>query len=199
MGLFDKTRILIVLQNAYDKGELAGGYSVAAWRREFRTSRSYRRLKVLIGPELYWISEPGSPIRMCNVCPKVGNGSESKGVPSKKKIRAALKRIRPVWVISCGTLAEGVVRKEWKGNLICVPHPTYRVLTNSLLETGHDILSEGLFYDLYPDTNRFNWGREHPELYEGTTRIALRQGRGSHSIEFLEGGHSITVQIDKAT
>ena len=67
--------ILVVLQNAYDKGALDGGFNPSTWRVEFESSRTgYRLLEVALdGRHTFrW------KIHYTNACPGLGKGAASK-------------------------------------------------------------------------------------------------------------------------
>ena len=133
-------RILVFLQNAYDKGTLAKGWNPTRWRQEFKRSRSGKRLEVLLG----YVGI--NTCRFANIAPGVGNGADSALVPSRRHVRRAIKRVDPKLIIACGdrareTLTDEWGAEEWEGDLVCVPHPTYRLLTNELLEEANKLIA----------------------------------------------------------
>lgn len=97
-----------------------------------------------------------------NTTPKVGEGPSSKLPPEPAHVKNLLQEVNPGVVVAVGLQAEGVLRELWAGDLLCLPHPANRVLTNALLDRARELL-------------------ERP--FRG--RLALRQLRGSVLEEHL--------------
>ena len=92
-------RVLFVLQNAYDKGTLSAGYSPSRWRKEFRTSRTAARLRIMCG---------GTDLmhyRFANTTPDLGEGSGSKLPPIREHVRDAIRHNNLNVVVACGQQA----------------------------------------------------------------------------------------------
>lgn len=151
--------LLVVLQNAYDKGRLQAGarFNPATWRAEFLRSATGSRLRVVL------TNHEDMDIRFCNAAPGIGEGSSSrlKGCPSH--VTKAVERARPDLILACGEVAETTVRTVWSGDMIVMPHPAYRFMTRELLIKVRRELG--------------SWKANHPRL-KVTTRVALRQKRG---------------------
>lgn len=100
-----------------------------------------------------------------NVCPEWGLGVKSRLQPDKAYLIAQFDAFQPDLVIVCGQIAESACLSLWLGNLICMPHPASRSLTNVLLD---DCARTVASFD--------------PKV---ATRLAFRQNKGSHTIELL--------------
>lgn len=149
------TRILVVLQNPYDKGKLST-WNPSTWRQEFERSRAGVRLRREALPS-------GGAIKysFANANPTIGNGARSRFAASPKHIRKALRRVQPDLVLACGRDAEDAIAQTWDGPMIAIPHPSYMCLTNELLRTCRVVLVAWV------------------EAPARALRIALRQRRGS--------------------
>lgn len=167
--------ILICLQNAYAKGLLTERWHPTRWRREFLTSRSGKRLQLILPDDAF--------VHYCNVAPGIGVGPEAILEPSYQHVQRALNRVQPDYVITCGRLAEQVLTQLWDGNLLCIPHPASRVLTNKLLIQTRELLTCLIDYDF----NNFLGEQcsQYQEYLPFIIRIALRQRRGFVEIEEL--------------
>jgi len=152
--------LLVVLQNAYDKGRLRAGerFNPASWRAEFTQSSTGRRLRIVLN------SHDDLDIRYCNAAPGIGKGSRSKLKACPKHVGKAVRRANPNLVLACGELAEKTVRDLWEGDLIVMPHPAYMFLTQDLLLQARRAIRD--------------WKSSYPRPPEVTKRIALRQKRG---------------------
>jgi len=145
--------VLVVLQNAYDRGTLKAGsrFNPAIWRSEFYGTRTWTRLQ-----RIFKKSE--CQLHFTNAAPGIGKGARSSLPISQKNVRDAIRRTNPDVIIACGKSAEETC-VDWKGSLIVLPHPAYMVLTNRLLDRAGKLL------------------RKLP------IRAALRQGQGFINIE----------------
>lgn len=174
MEVAEARRVLVVLQNAYDKGSLGGGWSRARWVKEFSTSRSGCRLSVMLGDNLKWC-------RYANTTPAVGRGPDSVLPPSPAHIRRVLKRVEPLVVVACGRQAEAVCSAEWPGDLLVIPHPTFRVLTDALLAEAGRLLNWRMCWHTQP-------GIVVERVVRGPVcRLLVRQDRGGHTVHALPG------------
>ena len=124
-------RILVVLQNAYTKGDLEDGYHPATWRRELLTSRSGRRLERALPP---------ARVSYTNSSRVVGDGPESVHEADRAHIRRRLRDVDPDVVLACGKVAETAVTAVWSGAVVVIPHPASRSLTNDLLDQAREHL-----------------------------------------------------------
>lgn len=161
-------KILVVLQNAWSS--LArDSWPYESWVKALRASRSGRRLRVLLGDD--WAG-----LRFGNTTPKIATESGQKLVPDLKHLRRLLKCEAPDVVLACGDQAAEVLKTTWRGNLICVPHPASRVLTDYLYTLAR-------------------WCVLHAGLpAPKPTRLQLKQGKGSVQIAVIGG---TTADVDR--
>jgi hypothetical protein len=149
-------KILVLLQNAWAY-EPAEAWQYDSWVLALRASRSGQRLARIFGP--CW-----DQVIFGNTTAKVGQGPDSRLPPDLNHVRALFNTHQPDIVLACGQQAERVASETWPGPLLCIPHPAYRVLKNSLLARAKKLL-----YDERPFT----------------ARTCLRQGRGRFTQEKL--------------
>lgn len=142
-------RLLVLLQNAWARRPMEH-WDHDWWLDALRNCRTGGRLCRVVGED--WVG-----IEFDNTTPKVGVGSNSKLPPDDAHVLALLDRVRPNVVLACGDQAEKTAQRLWGGNLLCIPHPAMRVLTNALLDKARETL----------------YG---PVPFAG--RVALRQGKG---------------------
>ena len=93
--------VLVVLQNAYDKGRLRDGYQYHKWLREFQSSRTGVRLNI--------VTEDLTNVHYTNASPKIGCGPGSILAACKAHLRRAIKRVSPQIILACGAVAERAV------------------------------------------------------------------------------------------
>lgn len=130
--------MIIFLQNAWSPVYAGRQWPRVSWLRALARSRSGQRLKILSdGWECYW-----------NTTPIVGAKPSSVVKPNHTYIERILELEKPQVVVACGLQAEKALRELWKGPLLCVPHPTHRVLTNELYQFARRML-EGGFAERY--------------------------------------------------
>jgi hypothetical protein len=172
-------RVLVVLQNGYyARSELAQGFQYHRWLREFLSSRSGSRMAVMFGGEHVL-----KGLRYCNTTPRLGNGPGSELSPDERHVRRILRRVRPHYTVACGTQAEDVVGRLCDGNVIAIPHPTYRLLTDRLLKAAGDLLAWHAMRNDHPELQIPEWTASwvrNPSL-----RAAVRQRRGQFEIKSL--------------
>lgn len=121
-------KVLAVLQNAWAH-EARPSWRYDSWVRALKRSRSGVRLRRLFGDAF-------EGIVFGNTTPLVGAGPDSVLPPDVGHVRALIGRTKPSVVVALGLQAEGVLKEEWQGPLLCLPHPASRVLTNALLEAA---------------------------------------------------------------
>lgn len=121
-------KLLVVLQNAYDRGGLAGGWHPGRWRAEFEKSHTGKRIRHVLPA-----AAAGWRIHFANACPGIGEGASSKLVPCRRHLLRAIRRVRPDAVLACGAVAESLALAAWDGPLFAVPHPASRVVTHKLM------------------------------------------------------------------
>lgn len=131
----DVTKVLVVLQNAYDVGELRHGFNSSRWLSELRGTLSYSKIIRAIPDDF--------EVRWTNACRGVGQGSSSKLQPYPPKIRKRAVEHRVSSVLACGLVAEQAASEAWDGPILAIPHPACRVLTNGLLDVARALLVAG--------------------------------------------------------
>lgn len=115
---------IVFLQNAWSPVYAGLTWPRASWLRALKNSRSGQRLRLLL-----------DDFEICeNTTPQVGCHSSSVFPPDLDHIRRILKRREPRVVVACGKQAEEALLELWDKALLIVPHPAYRVLTDSLYE-----------------------------------------------------------------
>lgn len=124
--------VLVVLQNAYQRGRLRSGYHPSTWLAELRGSRSGTRLREAL--------PIGAVVRFANASPTMGRTVDSKTSPCARYLRRRIRDARPDVVLACGRVAEATVCSMWRGPLVAVPHPAHRLLTNDLLHRARELL-----------------------------------------------------------
>ena len=97
-SIFRRHAVLVVLQNAYNKGILSGGsrYSFRRWFSEFEQSRSGARLAQMFG----W--ENLRRLHYTNTTPLIGVGPDSQLKVDIAHLHRSLLRIKPRLVVACG-------------------------------------------------------------------------------------------------
>jgi len=166
----DLPKVLVCLQNVYDKGLLETGWHPTRWRQEFKTSRTGHRLSLMLPDDI--------KVHFCNVAPGIGEGPSSLLIPSQRHLKRVLNRTQPDYVVACGRIAEEALLAAWDGNLLVIPHPASRVLTNSLLRKAKEILTCKILADLGSPI-------ECEIDVDQDLRLALRQRRGFTELEDL--------------
>jgi hypothetical protein len=162
-------KILAVLQNAYSYKPLDREISPEVWFRLMcRCTTGKRLAKVFESmPEMLNKRKNGL-LLVIDSTNAWGVGVSSRLKPDLNHLQTHLQGFKPDLVLTCGLVAEGALRGLWKGNLVCIPHPASRTLTNDLLISANKYIAA-------------------LETLDSTmpVRVAFRQNRGSHSIEYL--------------
>jgi hypothetical protein len=176
-------KLLVVLQNPWRKGRLRRGYSPGAWRREFESSRSGIRLRAAMPIGGRWA------VHYCNASPRLAQDADGVFQPHLPHLRRALRRVQPDLVLACGALAGQACAAEWRGALVCVPHPAYRLVTTALYEGARQLVeSWGVFAD-NPGWRAKPWGEALADMVRAEApRLVLRQLRGHYDVVMLAGG-----------
>lgn len=125
--------MIIFLQNAWSPVYAGTIWPRRSWLRALASSPSGRRLKLL--------TDDLSVVH--NVSPICGLGPSSVMTPDEKHVTAILEICTPRVVVACGTHAERTLVALWKGPLLALPHPAYRVLTNALYEYARKLIEPG--------------------------------------------------------
>jgi hypothetical protein len=163
-------QILVMLQNAYDRGSLSKGYNYRRWVRELAATRAGQRLE--------HIFYPLTEVRIANTTPCLGRGADSKLPACPKHVRRILRRVGPRIVLACGKQAEEICLKLWPGDLMCIPHPSFRLLTNDLLTMADQLMSWRLRLIAQPTYSLTAIPPLFRELVAAPKMsVALRQGR----------------------
>ena len=149
-------KVFAMLQNAWAH-EAMEQWNYESWVKAMRKSRSGKRLDRIFSAQ--W-----AEVVFANTTPRVGEGPDSKLPPDTDYVRELLRKHMPDVVVTFGEQAERVAMDLWPGFLLVLPHPAYRLLSNTLLDLAQRLL----------------FGEANYEY-----RMALRQGRGIVSRETL--------------
>lgn len=162
-------KILTVLQNAYTHKKLARPITYPVWFYLFCRCRSGQRFaKVFDSLENVRELFKNRQLHFCNTTAKWGVGSDSFLKADLRYLEGRLSDVNPELVISCGKAAEEALQGIWRGNLVSIPHPASRTVTNNLLTAAG----------------------KHIETLKVTDstepiRVAFRQNKGYHSVESI--------------
>jgi hypothetical protein len=132
-------KAVVFLQNAWSPLYAGGTWPRKSWLQALHRSRSGQRLSVLsrncTGVEL-WFD---------NTTPIVGEEPDSVVKPDFGHIRQVMREHNPDYVVACGRQAAEAITKSKVSfrQLMILPHPAYRVLTNSLYEKAGALLLAG--------------------------------------------------------
>lgn len=158
-------QVLVLLQNAYTKGSLKQGWNYQRWFNEFSTSRSGQRISTVFEGQL-------KAPKYTNCTTKMGDNPDSLLVPMPSHVKSAISRVKPKILLACGAIAEDVAQQVWQGDLIVMPHPAFRVLTNSLLVAVREAICNRL--DQYDNNS-----------VDAPIRFKFAQERGKHKLFVL--------------
>lgn len=116
-------RTVVFLQNAWSPHYAGKVWPRQSWLWALRESRSGQRLRLLI-----------DDFDVCeNTTPEVGPFPSSICKPDYDHIEDTLNQRLPIDVVfACGEQAGLALDVAWKGHLIVVPHPAFRLLSNEL-------------------------------------------------------------------
>lgn len=165
-------KLLVILQNPYDKGELSKGWNPSRWRSEYNKSRSGQRLHRALPTNHF-------KIHFTNANPKIGWGPDWCSKPNFDHLRRVLKRLKPDVILACGQVAESAVielrkpghhERELLTTFVIIPHPAFRLLHNNTLAAAQAIF-EALGRHEQPLNTRVRFkqlrdGKFHKELIE---------------------------------
>jgi hypothetical protein len=101
-------------------------------------SRTWTRLARVVG-SLPGVgpARPGrlpAGVRAVNSSPVLTERIDEVPPADHAHLARALARHRPALVLACGEVAQRACRPLWAGDLLAIPHPACRVLTNGLLD-----------------------------------------------------------------
>lgn len=145
--------LVVFLQNAWSPVYAGGMWERTSWLRALQRSRSGLRLRLLI-----------DDFDLCeNTTPMVGASPDSVIPPDEAHILAILERRSPRVVVACGKQAEDALSRLWDGALLALPHPAYRVLTDSVYREARSMLQAD-----------FSSRLALRQLRDGVSREALR-------------------------
>lgn len=144
---------IVFLQNAWSPLFAGKIWPRRSWLRALEKSRSGQRLKHMI-----------DDLDLCEeTTPVVTPTSSGIAPPDFEHIQEILDRRKPEIIITCGMQAENALLSVWDGNLIAVPHPAHRMVTNALYLQARNMIESN---------------------YIG--RVALRQLKGEVRLELLK-------------
>ncbi len=166
-------RLLIVLQNPYDKDGLERGWNATTWAAAYRSSRTGQRLARALPHAGGW------KLHHTNANPRIGQGPDAKLPADLPHLRRVLKRVRPDFVLSCGKEAEKAAVSVWDGPLLAIPHPAFRLLTNDLLHTCCRMLESWGIFESMPHLRKRSWPSPIWRVAVRRPRLAMRQERGN--------------------
>ena len=123
------------LQNAWSPVYAGSEWPRKSWLRALHASRSGKRLCVLVEAsdrEDWWWDNTARQVAATpkGVCPA-----------DKQHITSVLQTMEPEIVVALGKQAGQALPSLWAGPLCVLPHPTYRLVTNSLFEIAGNLLS----------------------------------------------------------
>jgi hypothetical protein len=119
---------LVILQNAWSRRWAGRAWPRADWLAALHDSRTGRRLARI------WPA-PARGVWFDNTTPAVAPAASVCLPPDLDHLRGVIRRTRPRLVVACGAQAARAVQPLWDGQLICMPHPCYRCLSNAHLDT----------------------------------------------------------------
>jgi hypothetical protein len=115
------------------------------WRRVWiyatAISRSGARLRVMLGRDCFERED----MAFADASPKVSYGNSAGRFDGDPEwVASELTLLKPTVVVCCGNEAIDTVTPVWHGPVVCVPHPTSRVVTNALYaDAGALLLKPG--------------------------------------------------------
>lgn len=131
-GAIGRDDILLFLQNAWSPLFAGQAWPRLEWLLALSNARTGVRLRTLTD---------GLPVIFHNTTLQVGSDPSSICPPDPAHIERLLAQ-KPRAVVTCGTQALSAVMPRWRGPLLAVPHPAYRLLTDLLYEEGWRWLSD---------------------------------------------------------
>jgi hypothetical protein len=116
-----------------------------AWLAAFHHSRSGRRWRTILEPAL-----PDIRFHFDNTTPRVAGESAGAHPPDRDYVGALLAGgghlgRAPDLVVACGKQAARAAQSAWGGQLLVLPHPAHRVLTDALMYQARLALETGDF------------------------------------------------------
>lgn len=120
--------VLFVLQNSWRKGAKSGEQTIGrerVWMRLLWRSQTGKRLREMI-PD-------GINFDVVNASPFVGRQSFAVFAADSLMMHARMQRLRPVLVVLCGKVAQGLAQvvEQYERPYIRVPHPASRQLSKA--------------------------------------------------------------------
>lgn len=137
-----QTTNLVFLQNAWAYYEQDKPWTYDIWLFLLAMSRSGKRLGSIFN-DIY----DHNHVLFTNTTPIIGVGSSSiKLKPNIDYINEQIKRSTPTNIITCGTQAEKALKSIWTGNILSIPHPACRVVTNNLYKEAKEYIDSNNFH-----------------------------------------------------
>lgn len=132
-------KAVVFLQNAWSPVYAGGTWPRKSWLKALENSRSGQRLSILNA------GCPSVELWYDNTTPIVGAEPNSQEPADLSHMVQVLVDQRPDYVVVCGRQAAAAITEIDHGckGVLVVPHPAYRVLTNSLYETAASFLEGG--------------------------------------------------------
>lgn len=134
----NKIKVVGILQNAWSPYYAPGPWPRESWLRALDRSRTGQRLKLLGHESIeYWWDE---------TTPVVADNPRTVIPADFNYMRSVLNEQQPKFIITFGMPAMNAmitIKEEFKQPVICLPHPTYRVVTNQLFLDARDHIVKG--------------------------------------------------------
>lgn len=122
---------IVFLQNAWSPMYAGGIWPRTSWLRALEKSRTGQRLKLMI-----------NDFDLCeNTTPLIGIEPSSQIPADDDHIIRLIVERNPTRIIACGKQAEEALIRLWPLNLLCLPHPAYRVVTNDLFIRASNMIN----------------------------------------------------------
>lgn len=134
----EKIKVVGFLQNPWSRVYAGGTWPRESWLRALWLSRSGQRLKLMLCDEIdYWFD---------NATPIVCENPRDVMPPDIEHIRKVLQEQKPNVIVAFGVHAANAlleIKEEFSMPVMCLPHPTYRVVTNELFVTAVNHIKKG--------------------------------------------------------
>jgi hypothetical protein len=133
-----KIKVVGFLQNPWSPHYAGGTWPRESWLKALWRSRSGQRLRIMDSEEVEFYYDNATPIVCANPKDVIP--------PDINHIRKVLKEQNPDVIVTFGVhAASGVsqVKEEFNKPIMCLPHPTYRVVTNELFTMALNHIKDG--------------------------------------------------------
>lgn len=166
-------KAVVFLQNAWSPFYAGRTWPRKSWLAALHRSRSGQRLAVLAK------NCPDVELWYDNTTPVVGDSPKSIIAADFKHMKRVIREQDPDFIVTCGKLAAqavaeaGLAFRQW----MKLPHPAYRVLTNSLYEAAGAMLEAGFIGIAELEQEREHIRVTYPGRITLPTRISPTQIR----------------------